>query len=514
MPEGEIKLRPEIESLSVRLEADPKSKVFAQLADAYRKSNMTDEAIEIVKKGLEIHPNYAAAHFVLGRCYLEKRIYSLAREEFDRVASLDPHNVVALKLLADVQFAQGAKEEAVRRYRQVLDMDPMNAEVAERLAELLPPPVAQEPEAELPEPSVAVVEPEKKPPVSPEETAAPSLLEPEIHPEEAVQEAPSAVASAAEEAPPPTSEEQVISPAVEPVPEPPQAPVEPSQAPTGMERGRILPRTRLTSEDVSGIVNKMFIEKASETPAVPLAEEAPAPKAIEATPEVPPSVEPAPEPEKAVAERATAITPETPLSGEEISEVIEGLLMERSLAVPAISAPEAPGMIEHKPSEAAPVMKVDETPVPAKAKEVGATATLAELYEQQGFYDKALELYEQVLALNPEDSALAAKVRELKSRTYWEESTEAEAPSEIEKTEEEAPPEETQREEAAIVPPEEKTAVAVVEEKPAGVEPVSSPQPCAPLFQPEAGPKHEGPERGKEIKSFQGWLDSLRKPKD
>lgn len=61
MPEGEIKLRPEIETLSQKLETDPKSKVFAQLADAYRKSNMIDEAIEIAKKGLEIHPNYGAA---------------------------------------------------------------------------------------------------------------------------------------------------------------------------------------------------------------------------------------------------------------------------------------------------------------------------------------------------------------------------------------------------------------------------------------------------------------------
>ena len=69
MAENYEGLPPEIEKLSERLAKDPKSLVFSSLANAYRKNNMIDEAIEILQKGLEIHPNNVSARIVLGRCY-------------------------------------------------------------------------------------------------------------------------------------------------------------------------------------------------------------------------------------------------------------------------------------------------------------------------------------------------------------------------------------------------------------------------------------------------------------
>jgi tetratricopeptide (TPR) repeat protein len=128
MGASEQPLDPEIERLSEKLAKDPKSLVFAQLADAYRRSNLVDEAIQIVKKGLEIHPDYSSAHIVLGCCYRDKRMYELAREEFERVLERDPQNLKALRL--------GRKEEGMEKYQILLDIDPFNKEGKELLEQM------------------------------------------------------------------------------------------------------------------------------------------------------------------------------------------------------------------------------------------------------------------------------------------------------------------------------------------------------------------------------------------
>ena len=74
----ETYLDPEIERLTELYEKDPTARVFAPLADAYRKSKLYDEAIDILKKGLEIHPGYVSAHLVLARCYYDKDMLQLA----------------------------------------------------------------------------------------------------------------------------------------------------------------------------------------------------------------------------------------------------------------------------------------------------------------------------------------------------------------------------------------------------------------------------------------------------
>ena len=99
----------EIARLSERLNKDPKSRIFVQLADAYRKSNMIDEALEILNKGLTFHPNYPLAHLILGKCHFDKRQYEQAKESFEKTLSYDPHNIVALRMLA--QTCEVTKDE-------------------------------------------------------------------------------------------------------------------------------------------------------------------------------------------------------------------------------------------------------------------------------------------------------------------------------------------------------------------------------------------------------------------
>lgn len=488
MAEEEINLRPEVEKLSMKLESDPKSRVFAQLADAYRKSNMVDEAIEIAKKGLEIHPNYAAAHLVLGRCFLEKQIYSLAGEELERAVKLDPSNFVALKLLADALFAQGAQGEAIRRYQQVLEINPLNSEVAEKLAELLPPQAAQEPERSAPESTLA-----DKP--SSGITLAREQLSDTIEKffAEKGKEA---------QASPPASPEPVLESKVF-VPEDVYEPAS----------GQAVAEPPLSPEGASEVSENLVSEKGPEAPALnppveetSLLEVVPEPvavKAIEISPEPLPSP---PEPEGA------------PLTGEDTAGIVAEIIADRNLGVPAIPPPEPPAMIESKPPEVAPLVKVEEVPVPATTKGVGATVTLAELYEQQRFYDKALELYEQVLAENPENQVLLDKVRELREKTEQEEIGKredvSEVPSAEEPTESKGYPFGEKREELMEVSSAEAPKyVAEVPEKESGPSQPEEPE-TVPKVEEQAQPvvPEEGKPKG-EIKSFQEWLDSLIKSK-
>jgi tetratricopeptide (TPR) repeat protein len=490
MAEGEIKLRPEIEKLSIKLETDPKSRVFAQLADAYRKSNMVDEAIEIAKKGLEIHPNYAAARLVLGRCYLEKRIFSLAREELERAVNLDPYNSVTLMLLADALLAQGAKGEAIRRYQQVVDMDPLNNEVTGRLEELLPPPAAQEPGKGAPEPISAATPPSGTALAGEQfsDTIENMLAEKgwgarASHPEPENQ-----AATPSEVAPLP----ELVLPSPEPVLE------SEVLAPEGVYKpafSQKVEESSLSTEGTSEVAEGLISGPGFVTPALgPPGEEAALPE-LEAGPEVTMAVESG----SGVLSSPPGLE-NAPLTGEEMTGIVAELIADRNLGVPAISPPEFQAMIEQKPPKAAPLAKVEEAPVPAKAKGIGATATLAELYEQQRFYDKALELYEQVLAENPENPLVQAKVRELRDKNYqgvggeWGTQLETQAGRVTKPLE--GVPEEEPRQEPATAPPqtEESTIPVTAKEQSASAPPE------------EREPKEE-------IKSFQDWLDSLIKSK-
>ena len=48
----------ELRSLIERFEKAPDSRLFAPLADAYRKTGDVDQAIDICEKGLEKYPDY------------------------------------------------------------------------------------------------------------------------------------------------------------------------------------------------------------------------------------------------------------------------------------------------------------------------------------------------------------------------------------------------------------------------------------------------------------------------
>lgn len=126
----------ELQNLIERYDRARDSRLFAPLADAYRKSGDVDKAIEILDRGLEKMPHYASAHVILGKCYYDKGATERAKAEFLRVLELDGENLVALKFMGDISLAEDKRSEAAEFYRRILSIDATNTEVARALKEM------------------------------------------------------------------------------------------------------------------------------------------------------------------------------------------------------------------------------------------------------------------------------------------------------------------------------------------------------------------------------------------
>ncbi|HKZ57404.1 MAG TPA: hypothetical protein VJ024_06855, partial [Thermodesulfovibrionales bacterium] len=75
----------ELERLKERVDKDPSSKLFVPLAEEYKKAGMFEEAVDVLMKGLERHPNYMSARVSLGKIYIEKEMLNEAGQEFEKV---------------------------------------------------------------------------------------------------------------------------------------------------------------------------------------------------------------------------------------------------------------------------------------------------------------------------------------------------------------------------------------------------------------------------------------------
>jgi tetratricopeptide (TPR) repeat protein len=124
----------EIEKLEKRWLENPKGRNFAPLADAYRKAGELDRAIDLCTAGLELHPDYVSAHIVFGRCLIDQKNDPGASDVFRKVLALDPENVLALKILADIAERGNRYDEAAEWLGRLISADPMNGDAAEALA--------------------------------------------------------------------------------------------------------------------------------------------------------------------------------------------------------------------------------------------------------------------------------------------------------------------------------------------------------------------------------------------
>ena len=156
----------EIEKLEKRWLENPRGRNFAPLADAYRKAGEIDRAVELCVSGLERHPDYVSAHIVYGRCLMDQKNDVGAEEVFKKVLSLDPENIIALKVLAEIAERGSRHDEAVEWLSRLLAADPMNGDAEEHLKQARSKAAAAQAAAAAAPPEPAVdVGPESRPSV-------------------------------------------------------------------------------------------------------------------------------------------------------------------------------------------------------------------------------------------------------------------------------------------------------------------------------------------------------------
>jgi predicted Zn-dependent protease len=92
-----------IEELRRRIQKDPASIAFAQLAEEHRRAGQHEDAVRVCRAGLAQHPAYLSARITLGRALLEMERYDEAVTEFEYVLKAAPDNLTAVRELADIQ---------------------------------------------------------------------------------------------------------------------------------------------------------------------------------------------------------------------------------------------------------------------------------------------------------------------------------------------------------------------------------------------------------------------------
>ncbi len=125
-----------IERYQVLYEKDPDSKVFAPLAEAYRRMGLIDEALDLAERGVRKHPHFASGRVALGKCFAQKGEYDKAVDELRVAVNLSPENLLAHQLLAQCYSSLKKPAEALNAYKMVLFLNPNDAKTAKVVSDL------------------------------------------------------------------------------------------------------------------------------------------------------------------------------------------------------------------------------------------------------------------------------------------------------------------------------------------------------------------------------------------
>lgn len=360
-----------IDELRRRLEREPGSRLFAQLAEEHRKAGNQAEAIRIARAGLVHHPSYPSARLTLGRALLDSGDAQGARTELEAALRDAPDNILASRFLGLALEAVGDLGPALLQLQKTLKMAPGDRQLESQIVALQTrlrgaptpapaPPVARPGEGghTAPLPRTAAATPSEDGGAEP---LAPTIR---IH---MPGDQPARAQWSAAPPPLPTGASGSARPAA---PGPPPAPA-------------AAPLTAAPAEPPPTV--------ASPTPPAPLVAAAEAP----------------------VVARPSA----APLFAEPFYE------SDVAPTLPTAQVPSAPPVEEEPPTPAVPPepMAADETvfeeeTVPEETTTPPlASSTLAELYYRQGLADRAIDVYRQLLAEEPGNDKVRERLAQIEA---------------------------------------------------------------------------------------------------
>jgi tetratricopeptide (TPR) repeat protein len=115
---------------------NPRSLIFVALADSYRQEGLPHQALEILEEGLAYHPGLASAVIGKARCLFELRRYAEALAETQAAIAMNPQNLRAFKLQAEIYVRLGQRKAAIRALTHVVNLYPQDVEAVRSLEQL------------------------------------------------------------------------------------------------------------------------------------------------------------------------------------------------------------------------------------------------------------------------------------------------------------------------------------------------------------------------------------------
>ena len=126
----------EIDWLKSKVSENSASMLYPRLADRYLQINELDRAIEFAEKGVLLHPHYATARYVMAKCYYDNSQFDEANKHLKEALAVDPEHLGALYLQSELLKKLGDFEKVKGNYNLMLDIDPFNDDIHQKLYDL------------------------------------------------------------------------------------------------------------------------------------------------------------------------------------------------------------------------------------------------------------------------------------------------------------------------------------------------------------------------------------------
>ncbi len=114
----------ELERYLRLLQENPDSRIFAPLADLYRRMGRLHEAEEICREGIKRHPYYAGGKVALAQVMLDKGDYEESLHESESVVTYYPDNILARKIFIRSLAHLGQHARAQMEYETLKSVSP------------------------------------------------------------------------------------------------------------------------------------------------------------------------------------------------------------------------------------------------------------------------------------------------------------------------------------------------------------------------------------------------------
>jgi tetratricopeptide (TPR) repeat protein len=414
-----------IDDLRRRLERDPGSRLFAQLAEEHRKAGDHSEAVRVARAGLAVHPSYPSARLTLGRALLDSGDAAGARVELEATLRDAPDNILASRFLGQALEALGELGPALDQLQRTLKMAPgdrqLEGQIVSLKSRLGAPGGAAAPAGRAPAAPTAGPRPQVPPPA--EEEAPEGPLPPTIRIRPAGESGNWGRRAPAPPPLPPAAAPAVAAPpkaipavAADPAPALPAPPSPATQTPSSPPLPPSVPPSSPPPPPAAPAPPRVAAPAGA---TVPTRVGAPAPPAPTlplrpATGDVPLSAEP-------FYESDVAPTMPTARSHDFDTQDVTGaptvppgaVTVEETVFEAEVEEP-PPALTPGEP--AAPVAAAAAAPEPS-AESVAplSSSTLAELYFRQGLVGRAVEVYRQVVGEEPANERARARLLELES---------------------------------------------------------------------------------------------------